>query len=377
MMKKARFLFLLLAPLLLTSCLTIRPRSQRPSSEAVVVQNVPVRVWGDNTCGSAALSSVLNHFGDPVTEDQLNATLDKGLHGGVVTVDLLLEARRRGFDAKLVPGSEALLAQSIQNGTPVILLLRVIDLPGRRGDFFHYVVADGYDASTSLFRTQFGDGKSRWIHLRSIERNWRAGGRATLLVSGKSATASTTAETLRRAVDLEERGERAAAIAIYRDLLQRENSALVWTNLANALAAEGSTAEAASAYEKAIALEESRDALNNYAWLLYQQKKYDEAKSIALRAVAAKGPDAWAAQETLAEILAARNECAASVEAYRAAFDAVPTQEPGRKASMLLGMARAQRACGNAEQARQTLNLALQLQPDAATAQAIQKELAQ
>lgn len=367
-------------PLILffTSCMSSRPRSAQPSSAAQIIADVPVRTWGDNTCGSAALSAVLNHFGDPVTEHQLDATLDKGLHGGVVSIDLLLEARRRGFDAKLTPGSEELLSEAITRGAPAILLVRVINLPGKRGDFYHYVVADGYDPERHLFRTQFGDGKLRWIHLASIDRAWAAGGRAMLVVNGKSATAATTEETLRRAVSLEENGDRAAAIGIYRELLQRDDSPLIWTDLANALTADGNFSEAEKAYRRAIELApESRDALNNFAWLLFQQKRLDEAKALALRAVAVNGPDPYAAQETLGEILAARQECTDSMAAFRNAFDAVPAEQPATKASILLGMGRAQKTCGDAEKAKQTFALALQLGPDARTAGELRAELAQ
>ena len=362
--------------LLSSGCIALRPRAQTPTAAASIIANVPARSWGDNTCGAGALSEVLNHFGDPATEAQLIKTLDRGLHGGVVSVDLLLEARRRGFEAELLPGTPALLAKEIDAQHPAILMIRVINLPGRKSDYYHYVVVDGRDPSRNLFRLHFGDGTARWIELSSIDRNWAATSRAMLVVRNKSVNAATFEETLRHAVQLEESGDRAAAIIAYRDLLQRDpSSVLVWTNLGNALTAEKAFDQAEESYRHALSLQPSdRDALNNFAWLLLQENKLEEAEKQARAAVSSKGVDEYAAWQTLGDILLARGNCREAIDAQRSAFDAVPSSQPPLKAAVLLSMARAQRACGDANQANNTLDLAMQLGPDAETGKVILEE---
>ena len=70
--------------------------------------------------------------------------------------------RERGFDASLVAGDADAIRREVGEGRPVILLLRLLDLPGERKDVHHYVVVDGHDPRRDLFRLQFGDGRARW-----------------------------------------------------------------------------------------------------------------------------------------------------------------------------------------------------------------------
>ena len=60
------------------------------------------------------------------------------------------------------------IEQEILAGRPVILMLRVLDAPGERHDYHHYVVVDGFDPRQRLLRFHFGDGKTRWSPLGSI-----------------------------------------------------------------------------------------------------------------------------------------------------------------------------------------------------------------
>lgn len=375
---KKQTLALALLLIMASGCVAIRPFSRRASTEASVIENVPSFKWGDNTCGSAALATVLTKWGEQVTEKELDSLLDKGLHGGVVSLDLLLEARRRGYDAELLGGSAERVRDEVLQQRPAILLMRVIDLPGKRADYFHYVVVDGYDPKRNLFHVQFGDLRNRWIPLKSIDRNWNAANRAMLIVRGRSQNLDTTQEVLRRAVAFEENGKTEAAITLYRELLSKDAAnPLLLTNLANALTAIGKREEAQGSYRAALnAAPDYRDALNNLAWMLYEDKAFAEAEELARRAVAAPGVDDFAPASTLADILAAQNECDEALATYRTAFDAVPANQPTLKASTLLGMGRAQKSCGNIESARNTWTLASQLGPDAATGKKIAEELA-
>lgn len=319
---KLRPLMLLLALVpLLTACLTTKPRSVSPTPWAEVVENIPVRQWSDNACGSGALATVLNHYGDPVTEDQLDAVFPKGRHGGVVSVDVLLEARGRGFDARLVEGDKPLVVETVKAGRPVILMLQVVDLPGDSRDYFHYVVADGHDPDRDLIRFQFGDGKVRWVPLEKLAGPWEKTGNATLLIEPASLETA-----VRRAVVLEETGDLAGAAESYRKLVtEHPSSSLAWTNLGNVESRRGDKAAAEASYRKAIAAEAgNRDALNNLAWLLYEQGRLEEAEPFARRAAVQGQPDANYPFDTLARILAARGKCEEAGDAWSSAL-----QTPG------------------------------------------------
>ena len=153
-------LALFASALLLSSCVYWTPMSRRPSTTANVIPNVPMQKWDIQSCGAGSLSAVLQHHGDTKTMDEWQAELPK-TRGGVMSIDLVLAARKQGFDAELVTGNASLVEAEVRDGRPVILMLQVVQYPGRSLDFYHYIVIDGFDPMRNLFRTQFGDGKPR------------------------------------------------------------------------------------------------------------------------------------------------------------------------------------------------------------------------
>ncbi|MGZ5444054.1 MAG: tetratricopeptide repeat protein [Thermoanaerobaculia bacterium] len=286
-----------------------------------MIENVPMQKWDIKSCGAGALSAVLQHYGDPVSMAEWDASLPK-TRGGVMSIDLVLAARERGFDANLVTGDAGLVDAELRAGRPVILMLQVIQAPGKGYDFFHYIVIDGHDPDKNLYRTQFGDGKSRWARLERIEPAWKPTRYATVVIR----PADPNAKALRAAVQLEEEGKYALAAQGYREILAQDpRSLLAWTNLGNAEMRLGRPVAAEEAFRKALEIQpDAADTLNNLAWLLYEQNRVDEAEPLARKAVATKAPDGWTRLDTLARILAARGLCDEARETFRKAIAGVP-----------------------------------------------------
>jgi hypothetical protein len=324
---------LLVAPLLwlTTACVFWTPRSQAPTTSAVLVDNVPKQKWDIMSCGAGSLSSVLQHYGDPVSMDEWQAKLPK-TRGGVMSIDLVLAARQRGFDAQLVTGDAAMVGAEVREGRPVILMLQVINAMGKSYDFYHYVVVDGYDPERNLYRTQFGDGKTRWARMERLEPAWKPTKYATVLIR----PADGNAKALRAAVQLENDGKYALAATTYREILQRDpKSVLAWTNLGNAEMQLGRTPAAEEAFRKALELDgNAADTLNNLAWLLYEQKRYDEAEPFARRAALTTAPDPWTRLDTLARILAARGACDEAAATFAKAIAQVPEHRKNERAGI-------------------------------------------
>ena len=302
---------------------------------------MPAQTWGIESCGAGALSTVLRHYGDRKTMQEWDATLPK-TRGGVMTVDMLIAARQKGYESQIVTGNRALVEDELRAGRPVILMLQVIFGPGKSLDFFHYVVADGIDDARGLIRTQFGDGHLRWVSMQKLEKTWSGGGHTAILIRPR-----TLNEALRAAVALEEDGKIADAAEQYRSLSQSHaDSPLVWTNYGNAEMQLGAKEEAERAFRKALALDpQSRDAMNNLAWLLYQQKRLDEAEVLARKAASEPGPDVYLVLDTLARVLAAKGSCSEAMRTFREALDAVPKSRESVRAGIESGMADAQRSC--------------------------------
>ena len=305
------------ALLALTACVTMTPRTQPASPTAQVIPNVPMQKWGIESCGAGSLSTVLQHYGDTTSMQEWDATLPK-MRGGVLSIDMLLAARKRGFDAQLVTGTPESIGAELAAGRPVILMLRVIDSVGTHLDFFHYVVVDGVDRERCLIRTQWGDRQGRWTTFAKLEKPWAGGGHAAILIHPRDELS----DQLRAAVVLEDKGDYAAAAKSYRDLLSRHpDSALLWTNLGNANVQLGRRGEAEDDFRKALDADpKSRDAMNNLAWLLYQQKRLDEAESFARKAASLNGPDSYLVLDTLARVLAAKGDCAGAQAAFQQAM---------------------------------------------------------
>lgn len=302
--------------LLLCGCVTFNPHSQKTSDAAQVIPNVPLQKWGVESCGAGSLSTVLQHYGDTTSLADFDAALPK-IHGGVLSIDMLLAARKHGFDAQLVTGTPQVVTEEVAQGRPVILMLQVIDSPMHKLDFFHYVVVDGVDPQRGLIRTQWGDRQGRWTTFARLEKPWSGAGHAAIFIRPHDAAV----DAIRTAVVLEDQGDAVGAAKKYREILATHpDSVLAWTNLGNADAKLGKREEAENDYRKALEIDShARDAMNNLAWLLYQQRRYDEAESLARRAAAQPGPDSYLVLDTLARVLAAKGNCAEAETTFKQA----------------------------------------------------------
>ncbi len=295
--------------------------SKHPTTAAKVIPDVPVQKWGIESCGAGSLSSVLQHYGDATTMQEWDRTLPK-THGGVLSIDLVLAARQKGFEARLITGDRATVEREILDGRPTILMLQVVQAPGTNFDFFHYIVVDGLDMNAQLARVEFGDGKTRWVRFEKLENAWTGGGHAQILIAPKDPAA----DALRTAVELENNGKYADAATAYRAIVAAHpNHVIAWTNLGNAEVQLGENEKAEEAFRKALAIDPtSADALNNLAWLLYQQNRLTEAEDLAHRAVATPAPDTWIRLDTLAHIQLARGACSDAVDTWQRALKDVP-----------------------------------------------------
>jgi tetratricopeptide (TPR) repeat protein len=329
-------------------CVVRAPGSHAPSPTARVVSTGPARIFPEDRCGPGSLSLVLNVLGDPVSEAELNHELPKTPQG-VLSVDLLLAARKRGFEAELGAGDGEAIRREIESGRCALLMLRLLDAPGESHDVFHYIAVDGVDPDRGRFRFQFGDGRVRWASLREVERGWKGAGHALLRVWPAETTI--VAAGLETGVALEADGRAAEAVALYRRMLAEHPGVLrAWVNLGNAEAAQGRRREAEEAYRSALKLAPSDvDALNNLAWLLLQEAvRLDEAEALAEAAARIPGPDQPQAQDTLGRIQLARGRCEDAARTFREALAAGRSQTANLRASLAGGLGQAVQACAHA-----------------------------
>lgn len=108
---------------------------EAPGSGALRVLDVPYLPQSVDLCGGAAAAMVMRYWGDADVRPERFADLIRPEEGGIRAGELASEVRGMGWRAERVgPGLDAVRAH-LQEGRPVILLIRVS--PG----LFHYVTA--------------------------------------------------------------------------------------------------------------------------------------------------------------------------------------------------------------------------------------------
>lgn len=355
-------------------CASLPPRSLPPDPSAHVIEHVPIRTFEEDRCGSSSLALVLNVAGDAVTEDQLAASLPQGRRG-VLSVDLMLAARHRGFDAILMKGDEETLRGEVDAGRAAILMLRLLDAPGRGHDVYHFVVVDGYVPGRPIFRLQYGDGQARWTSLPHLERAWRGAGHALLVVRPKGPD-----HDLQRGLALEAAGDAAGAAETYRRVtVFHPTSVRAWVNLGNAESLAGRRESAERAYRSALAVAPGDvDALNNLAWLLLEEgTRLEEAEALARDAVQSPGPDQGVRRDTLGRVQLARGRCGEAAATFAEALSSSASLSAESRPDILEGLGQAQRACGDIAAARGSFQAALRAGARGPTARAAESALDQ
>ena len=165
---------------LLPSCLTRITEPDRLPS-AVRIHNVGPYLQEPEQCGPFALWALFRYMGIEADTETLVRKLYSPGAGGTLTMDLYLEARRRGLEARQLFGSAELLAGELMEYNPVIVLLKY---PGLRGSAGHFILVTGYSVDPFGFFILWGDGKLSWMGVDAFQRLWANSGSWMLTVRG-------------------------------------------------------------------------------------------------------------------------------------------------------------------------------------------------
>jgi len=153
---------------LLLSC-TIRLTEPDRFPEAVRLHDAGSYMQDPEQCGPFALAALLRYMGIEADPDQLVQKLYSPGAGGTLTMDLFLEARRRGLDTKQQKGSEDTLVKELRDHGPVIVLFKY---PGLSGSVGHFILVTGYSSDPGGFFLLWGDGKLSWMEPGRFHRLW-------------------------------------------------------------------------------------------------------------------------------------------------------------------------------------------------------------
>ena len=112
------------------------------------IPGVPFIRQTRNNCGPAALAMVLGYYRVRVGQEELAEEIRPDLTRGALNLDLLLAARKHGFDALMPRGDLAAVKDYLREDIPVIAMIETS--PGSKQ--FHFLVIYGYDDTTETDR---------------------------------------------------------------------------------------------------------------------------------------------------------------------------------------------------------------------------------
>ncbi len=141
-----------------------------PVPPAHHILGVPLAQAQPDWCGPAALAAVLQYHGAPVTAEEIARDIYLPDYRGALTLDLLLWARRQGYEARAESGSPLALKRAIASNHPVICLLRK---RGPLADRNHFVVVRGYQDDPPVWLLDAADGRELRVPAPAFERDWR------------------------------------------------------------------------------------------------------------------------------------------------------------------------------------------------------------
>lgn len=145
----------------------------------VVIDGVPFVKQNDKFCGPAAMASVLEYYGDNVSQDEIAEKVYTPKLDGALISDMENFARDQGYRAETMNGDIAAIEAEIDKGVPVILLVEkgklMVSVP-------HYYVVYGYDKDKEVFILHTGDKSGQEIKFDKLDSEWEKMNRLMLIV---------------------------------------------------------------------------------------------------------------------------------------------------------------------------------------------------
>ncbi len=142
-------------------------------TNARIIENVPFYPQQEYQCGPATLAGVLNYQGLAVTPEEIAADIFSKSAKGTLNLDMLIYARKKGFNAIQYSGSIEDIRANINAGYPVIVLVDYGVLLYRQNHFMVIIGYndDGFIVNSDVLERQFIDYK-RFIRAWEKTKYW-------------------------------------------------------------------------------------------------------------------------------------------------------------------------------------------------------------
>jgi hypothetical protein len=254
-------------------------------------------------CGPAALATVMSATGIDITPEQLAPHVYLPQRQGSLQIEMMSAPRRHGMlSLRLAPQLSDVLAE-VAAGNPVIVLQ---NLALDWYPMWHYAVVVGYDLENRTIILRSGETRRLVLPLTTFERTWARSKHWAMLALPPHTLPQTVEHQpyMQAVIALEKAGFTADALVAYETALGKWPDNLTALIVAgNTAYAQGDHAASERAFRRAAEIHPTSDAaLNNLAQILADQGRIAEAQELAHRALALRGSNSVAAEQTLMEI---------------------------------------------------------------------------
>ncbi len=282
------------------------PPDVPPNAE---LEAVPFFAQSAYHCGPAALAAALNYSGLTVTPDGIADQVYTPGRTGTLQTEILTGTRRNGrIPVKVRTMQDGF--REVAAGHPVLILQ---NLGLEMAPQWHYALLVGFDLKAESAILRSGTTRRLEMPLQTLEHTWRRGDFWGVVVAAPEGPVPVTAsftDWLNGAVGLERAGDAELAATAYATAAAHwPKHAEPYIAIAGLYAAKGQLREAAASLRKALDRADAETepvVLNNLAYVLMRQEQWDEAETLAERAVAAGGAFQESARATLTEIRESR-----------------------------------------------------------------------
>jgi ABC-type bacteriocin/lantibiotic exporter with double-glycine peptidase domain len=170
------FLFFII--FLLSSCTTIEEIPE--ANHTHIIESVPFYPQDTYQCGPASLAGVLNYWGVLITADDIAKEILSESAKGTLTIDIVLYAQMKGFNATQYKGDMDDLKKNIDANYPIIVL---VDYGFSLYQANHFMVAVGYNKHGVIVNS--GRNKNKFISEKDFMKAWEKTKFWTLLIKPK------------------------------------------------------------------------------------------------------------------------------------------------------------------------------------------------
>lgn len=246
--------------------------ASRPS-DSYLIQNVPFYKQTPNTCGPAALASILEYWNvDFEPADLLQTVYSPSLPG---SLDFELSYYARKFDlwSKYYQANFPDLKEKIKQGIPLIVIQKESPQPKN----YHYIVVFGFDDQEEKIIAHIGRKPNVRISYDKFLKNWEKADFGTLLICLPEKVTWTLDPPglIYLGYLLEKRGLLDKACDIYLKAISLEpESKIAYFNLGNVYFKMNEFKRAEEAFKAAIELDANfADAYNNLACVYLSENR--------------------------------------------------------------------------------------------------------